>query len=328
MKELITKPLWLYLDLNKWIDLGRAYHDRQNPQKPISRAIVDQLIQRARKDELRCCLSTGNIIEVLKASNKDRRARLTEFITELSGGWMIFSAGELQELEASCVIGAILQRLPEPGVIEPFARFSDLFRIQVDSVDLPDDVRFATDLRLNDPNVLRKVLVELPENQRSGQTAMFNEKAERVMKLLEAFRALEMDNGFDLKRFQEAYFCAVLRGLRHCLEPVLIENGTSWDGFLNLPFERMVELLRIAPTIDIEYQLLVEGCRQSHHKFVANDLNDITTLASAIGYCDIVVFEKRWASLARAAGLPEQYGCRLFNDVADLEAVMDELLPR
>ncbi len=62
--------------------------------------------------------------------------------------------------------------------------------------------------------------------------------------------------------------------------------------------------------------------RQSRtgHDWHDNDLNDVTALAFAVPYCDVVVSERSWSSMLAAAKVPERFGTtvtRRLQDVAD-----------
>ena len=52
----------------------------------------------------------------------------------------------------------------------------------------------------------------------------------------------------------------------------------------------------------------------------SNDLNDVSALAIAVPYCDVVITEKSWASMLTVAKVPERFETtvtRSLHDVAD-----------
>ena len=77
-------PTYIYLDLNKWIDLARAWHDRpgglqhQETLRTLQKGLDAGL--------LRLPFSAEHVIEISAISNLERRKRLVEvFVMDFSG---------------------------------------------------------------------------------------------------------------------------------------------------------------------------------------------------------------------------------------------------
>ena len=49
-----------------------------------------------------------------------------------------------------------------------------------------------------------------------------------------------------------------------------------------------------------------------------NDLNDVTSLAVAVPYCDVVVTEKSWASLINAAKVGDRFDTLVTRHLQDV----------
>jgi hypothetical protein len=54
----------------------------------------------------------------------------------------------------------------------------------------------------------------------------------------------------------------------------------------------------------------------------ANDLNDIAYLSTAVGYCDMVVTERKWAHLLNASGAAARFDTMALHDLNDLTAIL------
>jgi hypothetical protein len=71
-----TKPLWIYLDQNKWIDLSRTYYSHPGTTKFL--ATLNKLDQAIKQNKARIPVSSDNIVEIVKAGKAERRQRLAQ----------------------------------------------------------------------------------------------------------------------------------------------------------------------------------------------------------------------------------------------------------
>jgi hypothetical protein len=58
-------------------------------------------------------------------------------------------------------------------------------------------------------------------------------------------------------------------------------------------------------------------------KWQQHDQTDMAALATAVPYCDIVVTERQWSHVFRAAQLDRRYNTRIFSRLSDLVALLD-----
>ncbi len=72
------------------------------------------------------------------------------------------------------------------------------------------------------------------------------------------------------------------------------------------------------PTTDIMMNLRIQRNDQFEKAISANDLHDLSFLAMAIPYCDIVVTENLWVDLAKRKGFDQKYNTILLSDLAEL----------
>jgi hypothetical protein len=76
-----TKPLWVYLDQNKWIDLARAYYSRADGTRFI--ATLNRLQEAIKYGDARVPVSSDNTVEIVKDRNAERRQRLAHVMATI-----------------------------------------------------------------------------------------------------------------------------------------------------------------------------------------------------------------------------------------------------
>jgi hypothetical protein len=102
------------------------------------------------------------------------------------------------------------------------------------------------------------------------------------------------------------------------LEEALNRAGLHWGLIYELGDPGMSDLIRGIPIADVDTHLQRFRHEASQRAWEPNDLNDLDSLARAIVYCDIVVTEKQWVSVAARAGLGEKYGTQLLSKPEDV----------
>ncbi|NEA24727.1 hypothetical protein [Actinomadura bangladeshensis] len=73
------------------------------------------------------------------------------------------------------------------------------------------------------------------------------------------------------------------------------------------------------PTTAVAHHLRRLRHRNPQHPWSQHDLADITSLCTAIPYCDVVVTEKQWAHLANIAKLGQRYNTFICSKLSDLD---------
>lgn len=77
------------------------------------------------------------------------------------------------------------------------------------------------------------------------------------------------------------------------------------------------------PAINVFFKLILARDEESpERKVQSNDMVDISHLAGAIPYCDIVVIDKMFASLSKKQQLDKQYNCIVCGSLAELDSVL------
>jgi hypothetical protein len=77
-------------------------------------------------------------------------------------------------------------------------------------------------------------------------------------------------------------------------------------------------ILEAIPSRWVEMKLRHQRQANPQKAWQGNDLNDVTALAIAVPYCDLVITEKSWASMLTAAKVPERFETTVTRSLHDL----------
>jgi hypothetical protein len=92
----------------------------------------------------------------------------------------------------------------------------------------------------------------------------------------------------------------------------------SWDEFEALGERGWIEFMHDLPSQDVNLELLQLRHRNPQKTWDANDLTDVSALAIAVPYCDVVVTELLWSDLIKRAKLDKKYNTVVFAHLNDL----------
>lgn len=98
----------------------------------------------------------------------------------------------------------------------------------------------------------------------------------------------------------------------------LARAGVSVDDFFAMGRDEITSFILSMPSRNVTYNMRLARHRNRQKEWSANDLNDVTSLATAVPYCDIVVTEKSWVHTLTQAGLDREYGTRILSDAGGL----------
>jgi hypothetical protein len=97
----------------------------------------------------------------------------------------------------------------------------------------------------------------------------------------------------------------------------------TFEEFEALGESGWIEFIHDLPSRDVHLELLQLRHRNPQKAWDANDLTDVSALAIAVPYCDVVVTERLWADLVKRARLDKKYNTVVLanlNDLVDLLA--------
>jgi len=96
----------------------------------------------------------------------------------------------------------------------------------------------------------------------------------------------------------------------------------SWKEFEAMGESGWIEFLHDLPSRDVDLELLQLRHRNPQKAWDANDLADVSALAIAVPYCDVVVTERLWTDLIKRAKLDKKYNTVVFAQLNDLISLL------
>lgn len=323
MNILNGKPVLVYLDQNKWIDLSRAYYKRVEGEK-FAQTLVN--VQKAVAENIVIFpLSLAHIIETQKTPDIDRRKRLAKVMVEISKGWTIANHCYIIPKEISSAISKMFgKEAPMPNELQvigrgiPFAcgiaedshkNFGISEEKAKDFLNLPDN-----------PWVLFQFLVGNDESIVKKGIKRYNRTA--------AAYAQETEK---IRKIGKKYSRAIRK--RTCIAEILIRDQSDFidvfalhdlrfKDFLSMELEQKISFVEQIPTYDVEIELTTERNGHWNRTIDPNDMTDIGFLNVAIPYCDIVITEKIWTNMATRKKLSDKYKTTILKDISDLENII------
>ena len=312
------KPLLIYLDQNKWIDLTRAYHNL--PKGAPYRVILEQIQTAIKNGTAICPLSASHVIETRKVPEVDHRKRVAQVMVEVSQGWIMAPADYVVPKEMEVAIAKVFRdRIsPPPSALGrgiPFA-FNQSENLHLDlGISKVESERLQ--VRLDTPKTLLQFLVGHDESINLNGVSNFTNRSLVFVERIEKARQL----GRNYSKFvrKRAYVANLTFSLQTDLQRILDQNGKTIDDFLDIGKSRLMSFFGMIPTLDVEIELATERDDFWNRQIDPNDMADIGFLSVAIPYCDIVVTERFWCDLAKRKKLDQKYNTILLNDVLQLE---------
>lgn len=319
-----SKQLHIYLDQNKWIDLARAYYDMSGGKK--FRRILDRIRAGISNQTIVCPLSSEHVFETRKTRNLAKRKRLADVMSEISRGVTISPQNKMRQWEFARVLGKAFQKpystIPSAfGIGIPFA-FGMEFIVRDESgsrVLMPEKFNLEVNELLASSETILNFLVGNDEATNIKALEQYSKFQEEFVKRVESFREKAKQHGKVAHR--RAYIADLTIAIQDELIEVLESYGKTMKDFLNLGRDEITSIFENCPTADIEISLAVSRNEQWDKKVKGNDSIDIAFLTVAIPYCDVVVTEKFWGTLARQKNLHQKYRT-LFSDLNELESIL------
>lgn len=316
----------VYLDQKDWIDLARVKNGLDTDGTRIQ--VLKSLEEAVARNKLLIPLSFSHFDETLRRQDKNSRVKLASLMASLSKGITMCPHKIIIDAE---IRNAILVRLGKnpldlrswifgKGVSHAFGSVGTLVRKEGTSgPDLPEEKHKEILDYMNSPEAIVKVMemaVATDEN-----TKLYQETVEQMEKNRREIAQRIKDN--DLR-----YRAAIATFLADFLGPMLFkclnEFGLTIRDILTEETTRedMEAFFRNMPSLYCSFILTNRRDQLLQRPIKPNDINDIGFLSMAIPYCDIVVTESMWASVARQEKLHQEYDTTLLSSVTELDGVI------
>ncbi len=318
----------IYLDQMKWIDLARA--ETGHPQGAQHVDSLEAFKRAADDGRASFPLSVAHYIETGKTQERRRRVDLAKTMMRLAGMDRIAPPHVIVPWEIRRAIIEVFDlnvRLPELQLFgETAAHAHALPSLRY---PIPDEVD-GTNLSEEQKRQLYEVAVPKWEEMILGGLAPagYPESTRLVFQDM-----LNYDSQFVTEQNRIAGWVHKLgkaklpnimaaTAMQDILEPA-IEAAQE----LGVPPEDLVDarnvtrLIAHMPSRQVDMKLRHLRQANPQKRWEGNDLNDVTALAVAVPYCDVVVTEKFWSGLLNTAKVPGLYDTLVtpsLRDVVDL----------
>ncbi|WP_417218581.1 hypothetical protein [Arthrobacter sp.] len=306
--------LTVYLDQNKWIDLARA--ESGHPQG--ARFVETLAVLKAAADDgrARFPLSMAHYYETGKQRDRRKREDLATTMTRLAGMLRIAPPHVIVPWEIkralidSFGLDVPVEELDLFGLGVAHAAASPSLRYvaptEYRGVPLPADVRQEIQRRA-EPEYERVILAgATPDGMPDDRRIVLND-----MKHLTDDRFVDgQRNVADvLKSLGRGRLNDVMvaTAIADIIDPLLRISGQLGVDFDEI-VDRLAHLVEAMPSRWVEMSLRQARQANPQKEWSGNDLNDVTALAIAVPYCDIVVTEKSWAAMLTDAKVPARFG--------------------
>lgn len=317
----------VYLDLNKWVDLARALNgDTQGKPFETTATTVCAAVDRGRAS---FPLSIGHHFEVWKKRSADQRHQLARAMAAVSRNHAIASHAQVLPGE---IDRALQRRFGRPTSLRPVQPFgwglahrsgglapapphalrglvlnANPGLGQAELADVLDGLMLAgpfEDMPLDG--------VSLPPMQAA------KDFADAQNKRVQLYREHEVDK--DTRRLDVARH--ELEDIFGPLEEALARAGIGWDEFLTLGPDGVTEFMLDLPSRAAGLELMWRQHDNMQTIWQPNDLADIGYLSLAVGYCDIVVTERRWRHMLDQSGVAKRANTLVISNLADLAQLL------
>lgn len=319
--------LTVYLDQNKWIDLARAQTGH-----PLGAPFVETLAVltwAVNEGRARFPLSAAHYYETGKQRDRRKRQDLAATMMHLSGTMRIAPPPAIVPWEISRALVAVLglpHSIPDmailgEGAAHAFARPTLRYTAPTEweGHALPPDVRMELQRRANPEYETLLLAGATPEGMPDDMRIVLNDvKSLTDERFVQGQRNVaEAITKFGRHRLEEVMIASTYADIMDPLVRAGIELGVGMDELL----DNMRPIVEAIPSRWVEMKLRHQRQANPQKAWHGHDLNDVTALAIAVPYCDVVVTERSWSSMLDAAKVPARFGHTVtprLRDVVDL----------
>ena len=299
--------LTVYLDQNKWGDLARA-----ETGHPLGAAFVDVLDtfkQAADDGSARFPLSCAHYYETGKKGNPKKRMELAATMVRLAGQLRIAPPHAIVPREIRRALVAVFDlptTVPDlglfgPGVAHAFAAPSLRYTAPTEwkGIVLPPALQEVLQQRCGAEFEARILADVMPEGVSEGARLRLNDYKnltdERFVEGQTAVAGWIEERG--RHRLEDIMLATAFADISEPLALAAAELGVTGEQLA----DNARAIIEEMPSRWVEMKLRQQRQVNPQKSWEGNDLNDVTALAIAVPYCDVVVTEKSWASHVNAA---------------------------
>ena len=305
-----NSPKVVYLDQNAWSYLADGYANSDSSYHEAACAAIDA----AERGKAIFPLSIIHYAETSKDTSSKRRRRVARYMSKLSGMHAILPSPYVRDLEISNACNNLagmpkidLNRLifgiglsVQGGLSVPKVSIKGVSQSRL------DELNEKISQKMTDPdsyfllvrNSLKRENVERLSRGPNAYVAAIQESNNQLSGLTRTQRY-----NFELYAYFGKYLLPKIMQL-------MSQSGTNYKLLEPVVSnrKRLLDFFRTLPTSYSFFALEVHEDVQPRRKVRPNDIVDLIFLSVAIPYCDVVVTEKHWVSVANQTKLDREYG--------------------
>jgi hypothetical protein len=318
------QSLQVYLDQLHWVSLARAATDRPagHDFKRILRAVGNAVDS----GKASFPLSSHHYYENHKQHDIGRRHHMASVMAGIS---QYATIGSLEQVIPGELEKALQARFGRPQLARPVLPFGTgvehAFGQPRSVLPIPDGLDAA--LAQGIYSAIQFAMLGgdttrlgIPPSQLPSAFTLFDESFRSSRQRL---NDLALGGRIARRDVVREVAAGALHDIIHPLGEALQYAGVSWEEFEALGESGWIEFLHDLPSRDVDLELLQLRHRNPQKAWDANDLTDVSALAIAVPYCDVVVTERLWSDLIKRSKLDKKYNTVVFADLNDLIGLLE-----
>ena len=336
-------PRLIYLDLNHWIALSKAFSGHRDGKK--HRCILDACLNAVRGGKAVFPLSQFIYMEIAKIASYRQHRDLREVIEQVCRYMVVTSLTVVATHEIEAALDHVVGPNPVPlnttnyldwGVSRAYGRAGDIRIKSIAGEDVTEEVRRAYSRGLeafgavlfNAQLDLNRKVIEGPTPQEESGLRVLGWNPEAIV---QGYERKASDELAQVRRFSD-YPNWGLGRIRDVItaREATIEIGDIFaegfaargphavDQFFNVKPDDLRSIYSAMPSLDVAVALKMSLHRDPNHKWTNNDIYDIRALALTIPYCDVVVTDRSMWSHVTRHRLSERYDTVVISQLTDL----------
>jgi len=309
----------IYLDQKGWINLAKIYYG--NPSDSETK-LLDKIIDASENGIAIFPISMIHLSETTSISKSKWRTQLSSLMPKISKGWTLTPHWiTIQEIE---IINTILDLFGreqidikkywlQKGVVQLMGSRPEVVADNIDP-EILEKLNKELYKMMESPDALKLFLSKYSVDK-NFQTDQIN-AVNAFEKIRKRFQNIK-----DKVQRRRAYFA---ENMRATISPKLakflhtMQLNKEIIGVL-IPENGVEEYLLKIPTAYVQFTLLYGQAQQLQRPIEVNDIPDIWCLTLAIPYCDIVITENMWASIAKQSKLDKICNTKILQSIQELD---------
>jgi hypothetical protein len=320
----------IYLDQNKWIALARARTGRKEEAHLVE--VLEAAHEAVRAGDASFPLSAQHYYETHLRGDPASRMDLALTMLDLSQHDAIAPPGVLVPYEIEVALIRQLQ-LPNdrPHAVQVFGKGANhVFNTKMFTYEAPakyEDIRIPAELQAEATARGSKMIevmtlaglppsettrLKLNEHNRLTGSRFVSGQEDLRDRLAEIGRG----------RLEDAMTATAIADILDLLLATCVRLGIDPGKLFDGGTKMLGPLVHDIPSRWVEREMRRLRHANPQKQWEGNDLNDVTALSIAVPYCDVVVTERQWTHLARAAKLDQRYGTTVISDLRRLPELL------